>query len=118
MPHVVIEDLSDLPALCKGLAPFTVREGGEILRVLDLFLNQNGRVALLDCVVIDAGSPAKSFFVQLSQKDRQVTVRLLPVTDPEKTAGVKKLLALIAKKARDLTPGSHFGKTNLADLLA
>ena len=117
MPHVVIDDAPDLVEACGALAPFTAREGGEILRLLDVFVNQAGRTALLDCVVIDPGTPAKSFFVQLSQKDRQITVRLLPVTDPEKTAGVKKLLATLARKLRAAIPGSRFGKTNLQEFL-
>jgi hypothetical protein len=94
-----------------------LRDGGEVLRLLDVFVNQAGRTALLDCVVVDPGSPAKSFFVQLSHKDRQVTVRLLPATDPEKTDGVKMLLATVAKTVRDAIAGSRFGKTNLQDLL-
>jgi hypothetical protein len=117
MPHVVIEEAPSLADACRALAPFTAREGGEILRLLDVFLNQAGRTALLDCVVIDPGAPAKSFFVQLSQKDRQITVRLLPATDPEKTTGVKKLLATIGKMVRDAVPGSRFGKTNLQEFL-
>lgn len=117
MPHVVLENAPDLGAACRALAPFTLRDGGEILRVLDVFVNQAGRTALVDCVVIDPGSPSKSFFVQLAQKDQQITVRLLPATDPEKTVGVKKLLAAIARTLRDALPGSHFGKTNLADFL-
>lgn len=117
MPHVVIEEAAGLVEVCRGLEPFTARDGAEILRLLDVFVNQAGRTALLDCVVIDPGSSPKAFFVQLSQKDRQITVRLLPATDPEKTTGVKKLLATIAKRLRGAIPGSRFGKTNLQDFL-
>ncbi len=60
---------------------------------------------------------AQSFFVQLSQKDRQITVRLLPATDPEKTLGVKRVMALIAKQLREAAVGSRFGKTNLQEFL-
>jgi hypothetical protein len=118
MPHVVLEDAPNLAEACRALAPFTRREGAEILRLLDVFINQAGRTALLDCVVIEPGAPARSFFVQLSQKDRQITVRLLPATDPEKTIGVKRLLGAIAGLLRDAIPGSHYGKTNLQDVLS
>jgi hypothetical protein len=117
MPHVVLEEATDLRAAADGLEPFVERHGDEIVKVLDVYVNRAGRTALVDCVVIEAGR-STSFFVQLAQKERQVTVRLLPATDPEKTAAVKRLMGLIAKRLHALVPGSHFGKTNLQDYLA
>lgn len=116
MPHVVIEEALDLRAACAGIKPSVVRNGGEILKVVDLYLNQSGRTALVDCVAIEEGH-SQSFFVLLSQKDRQITVRLLPATDPEKTPAVKRLMALIARQLHELIGGSHFGKTNLQEFL-
>lgn len=55
--------------------------------------------------------------MQIARKDRQITVRLLPATDPEKTTGVKRIMALLAKQVHDATVGSSFGKTNLQDFL-
>ena len=77
-----------------------MRNGSEILKVVDVYLNRSGHTALVDCVVVEAGR-SQSFFVQLSQKDRQITVRLLPATDPEKTIGVKRVMALIAKQLHE-----------------
>jgi hypothetical protein len=116
MPHVVVENAPDLPALCARLELFTERRDDQILRLLDLYLNRSGRAALLECVVIEKGT-TRSFFALLAQKDQQITVRLSPATDPEKTDGVKRLLALIATRVREGAPGSHFGKTNLQDFL-
>ena len=116
MPHVVIENAPDLGAVFRGLASFAERKDEQILRLADLYLNRAGRVALLECVVIDKGV-AVSFFALLAQRENQITVRLHPLTDPEKTEGVKRLLALIAVRVRDLVPGSRFGKTNLQDYL-
>ena len=36
MPHVVIEDADDLGIACQGLQPTTVRNGSEILKVVDV----------------------------------------------------------------------------------
>ena len=116
MPHVVIEEALDLGVACQGIKVGAVRNGSEILKVLDVYLNRSGQVALVDCVVVEEGR-SKAFFVQLSQKDRQITVRLLPATDPEKTDGVKRILALIATQLQESTAGSRFGKTNLQDFL-
>ena len=116
MPHVVIEEALDLGAACEGIKPSVFQDGGEILKLVDVYLNKARRTALLDCVVVEQGR-AQSFFVQLSQKDRQITVRLLPATDPEKTPGVKRVMALIAKQLREAVVGSRFGKTNLQEFL-
>jgi hypothetical protein len=116
MPHVVIEDAGDLGIACQGIKLATVRNGSEILKVVDVYLNRSSRTALVDCVVVEEGR-SQSFFVQLSQKDRQITVRLLPATDPEKTTGVKRVMALIATQLHESTAGSRLGKTNLQDFL-
>lgn len=116
MPHVVLEEALDLGRTCQGIELAAVRSGGEILKVVDVYLNRSSRTALVDCVVVEEGR-SQSFFVQLSQKDRQITVRLLPATDPEKTAGVKRVMGLIARQLQEATVGSRFGKTNLQEYL-
>jgi hypothetical protein len=116
MPHVVIDEAPDLALACQGLQPSVARDGGEILKVVDVYLNRSGRAALVDCVVVEEGR-SQAFFVLLSQKDRQITVRLLPTTDPEKTPGVKRVMALIARQLHAASAGSRFGKTNLQEFL-
>jgi hypothetical protein len=116
MPHVVVEGVGPLDQVYRKLEPFVERRGDEILKVVDLYLDQKGNSLLLESIVIEAGSQ-QSFFVQLSQKELSVTVRLLPRTDPEKSPGVKLLLALVAGRVRALAPGSRFGKTNLEEFL-
>jgi hypothetical protein len=116
MPHVVIEEALELGEACQALQLATSRSGSEILRVVDVFLSRARHTALVDCVVVEEGR-SKAFFVQLSQKDRQITVRLLPATDPEKTAGVKRVMALIARQLHQAIPGSRLGKTNLQEFL-
>jgi hypothetical protein len=116
MPHVVLEEALDLGVACQAIKLETLRSGSEILRVVDVYLDRAGRTALVDCVVVEAGR-SQPFFVQLSQKDRQITVRLLPATDPEKTVGVRRVMALIARQIHAATAGSRYGKTNLQEFL-
>jgi hypothetical protein len=114
MPHVVIEEALDLGTACQGIKLSVVRNGSEILKVMDVYLNRSSHTALIDCVVVEEGR-SQTFFVQLSQKDQQITVRLLPATDPDKTIGVKRVMALIAKHVLETVVGSHVGKTNLQE---
>ena len=117
MPHVVIEQAGPLEAVFAGLDPFVVADGNLILRITDAFLNRRGTIVLLEAVVVDKPR-SQAFFIQLSQKDQAVTVRLLPATDPEeKTPAVKQLMALVARQVRQLVPQSRYGKTNLQDFL-
>jgi hypothetical protein len=100
-----------------ALDPFVVADGNLILRISDVFLNRRGTIMLLEAVVVDKPR-SQTFFIQLSQKDQAVTVRLLPATDPEeKTPTVKRLMALVARRIRQIVPQSRYGKTNLQDFL-
>lgn len=118
MPHVVIEQAGPLEVVFAALDPFVVTDGHLILRINDVFLNRRGTMMLLEAVVVDKPR-SEAFFVQLSQKDQAITVRLLPATDPEeKTPAVKRLLALVAQRIRQIVPQSRYGKTNLHEFLA
>lgn len=116
MPHVVIEEALDLAVACQSIQFTGVRNGSEVLKVVDVYLNRSGYTALVDSVVVEQGR-SQPFFVQLSQKERQITVRLLPATDTENTVGVKRIMGLIAKQLHESTAGSRFGKTNLQEFL-
>ena len=118
MPHVVIEQAGPLEVVFAALDPFVVADGNLILRINDVFLNRRGTMMLLEAVVVD-NPRSEAFFVQLSQKDQAITLRLLPATDPEeKTPAVKRLLALVAQRIRRIVPQSRYGKTNLQEFLA
>lgn len=116
MPHVVIEGAGDLQGLFQAFTPMIYREGTEILKVQEFYLARSGREALLDAVVIEQGT-ARSFFIQLKRHETTITVRLLPATDPEKTAAVKRAMALVAGFIRKVYPASRYGKTNLQEFI-
>ena len=117
MPPIVMEEAPDLGMACQGSKLSVVRNGSKIFQVVDVYINRSSHAALIDCVVVEEGR-SQAFFVQLSQKDRQITVRLLPATDPEKTNGVKRIMALTAMQTHQAIAGSRLGKTNLQECLA
>jgi hypothetical protein len=116
MPHVVVEEAGDLQGLHQAFTPMMLRTGNEILKVQEFYLSRSGTDALLESVVIEQGT-ARTFFVQLKLHEKAVTVRLLPATDPEKTPGVRRVMALVAGFIRRVYPGSRYGKTNLQEYL-
>jgi len=44
----------------------------------------------------------QSFYIVVMKRENKITVRLDPITDPEKTDGVKIALALMAKRIQDV----------------
>jgi hypothetical protein len=116
MPHVVLENINSIREVFDSVLPFTTKIDGGILKVTDTFINSAQNKALVESLAIENNNN-QSFFVELSQKKESLTVRLLPRTDPEKTPGVKMIMATIAKQIKDINPNVSYGKTNLQDFL-
>ena len=116
MPHIEVIGACPLATLHARLAPRTLREEEEVLRVLGCYLASDSNSLLLDCMTVE-GYLRQSFFVLLTARPEAVMVRLLPRTSPEKTAGVKRLVAWIGSCVRAASSGATFGVTNLDDAL-
>lgn len=116
MPHVVLENINSVREALGSILPFTKRIDGGILKVTETYINSAQNKALVESLVIENNNN-QCFFVELSQKKESLTVRLLPLTDPAKTPGVKMIMAMIAKQIKDFNPNVIYGKTNLQDFL-
>ena len=114
MPHVVIAGDCDLAAFARAWTPLVVRRGSDVLRADELYLERGGRGILIEALCIEAGRK-QPFYVKLSAHDRgSTTVRLDPMTHPERSAGVRALVAEIAARLLASTPGARVEATNLA----
>lgn len=116
MPHIVLEKINSTKEAFDALMPFGEKIEGGILKVMDKYINANEQIALIESLAIENGVN-QSFFVQLSQKKSSLTIRLLPLTDPEKTDGVKTIMAKIAKQIKDSDSNIEYGKNNLEAFL-
>ena len=118
MPHVVLEGTVDPEEIRRGFRKLFDRDGEQILKVEELYIQTEGADLLFDVLVVEAGHRQR-FFIQLLRKEGGGgTVRLLPQTDPEKTPAVKRALGLVAGFVRDLRPGDcRFGATNIEEFL-
>ena len=116
MPHVVIEGPATVDRFFQQFQPILDRSGPHILKAREVFINRGRRSVLVESTVVEEGR-TQGFFAHLSQGEGAVTVRLLPATDPEKTDGVKRLLALIARQVLLQDPACKYGKTNLQPFL-
>lgn len=116
MPHIVLDNIDSTKDAYEALTPFSQKIDGGILKVTDKYINGAENSVLIESLAIENGEN-QNFFIQLSQKKTSLTVRLLPLTDPRKTDGVKKIMATIAKQIKDTNSGISYGKNNLEDFL-
>ena len=116
MPHVVLENINSVREALDSVLPFIEKIDGGLLKVTDTYINSGQNKALVESLAIE-NTTNQSFFVELSKKKESLTVRLLPLTDPAKTPGVKMIMAMIAKQIKDSNPDINYGKTNLQDFL-
>jgi hypothetical protein len=116
MPHIVLENINSVKEAFDVIDPFVNKIDGGVLKVTDKYINASQQSALIESLVVSAGNN-QNFFIQLSQKKSSLTVRLFPLTDPEKTVGVKTIMAIIAKQIKDSNTQISYGKSNLQDFI-
>jgi len=115
VPHAVIVGAVDVERVHRELVPFSERRGGCILRVTDSYLARAGNRTLLDAVVVEGTT--RHFLVEVAGRSDGVTLRLFPLTDPDKTDGVRALMTVLAVRIRALVPGARITHTDLGPVV-
>lgn len=121
MPHVIIEGPASVERLYQSFTPENLREGACIIKIRNMYLSASKTDVLVDCVVVEDGLP-QNFYALLCQKPSSehnvsITVRLDPMTDPQKTNGVKRLVSLLGQRLKAQDPACRYGATNLTEFL-
>jgi len=116
MPHIVLEKAKSVQECFDVIKLGANKIEGSILKITDKYISGRRTSALIESVVVENGKP-QNFFIQLSSKGEAVTVRLFPLTDPEKTKGVKTLMGIIADTIKKSNENITYGKTNLQDFI-
>ncbi|MFI5315711.1 MAG: hypothetical protein ACHQ6T_08415 [Myxococcota bacterium] len=113
MPHAVIAGAVDLAAFARDWTPLVVRRGADVLRADELYFERGGRALLIEALCVEVGRK-QPFYVRISAHDRgSATVRIDPMTHPERSDGVRALVREIAARLLAATPGARIEKTNL-----
>lgn len=116
MPHIVLQNINSSKTAFDAVEPFIKKIDGGILKVVDKYINASEQSVLVESLAIEDGV-SQNFFIQLSQKKSSLTVRLFPLTDPEKTNGVKLIMATIAHQIKSRESAIEYGKNNLEEFL-
>lgn len=117
MPHVVLKGQADLEGLAAQLEPTMDRTGDDLVKTTRIYTAQDGTRILLEALTIEDGAQ-QPFFAAVDRRDDGLVVRLHEAsTGIDKTDGVKRLLALVAKQLIEIEPGLSIGETNLETYL-
>jgi hypothetical protein len=111
-----LEGSADLELFYSSFQPTQERSEQEILKTQDIFISKDKKAILIEAIAIEDGS-SQRFFIQVGVKENRTSIRLYPGTDPIKTPGVKKLLAIVAKQIREQHQTLEYGPTNLGEFL-
>jgi hypothetical protein len=98
---------------------FKDQKSNIIVRIEKYFINQLGDMILAKAVAVD--QKPQSFYIMVTNKNKEdkTTIRLDPITNPEKTDGVKIALALIAKRIQEIEKAHNLyvSKTNIQEFI-
>ena len=117
VPHVVLNGKDSIQNIFEKLEPLFVRDGTEILRTMELYLERNKNAILIDSLAIESDKK-KSFLAMITGRENGVVVRLYPKQEIEKTEGAKRILAEIAKQLLRKFPDFKTAETNLEEYLS
>ena len=109
MPHIVVNQQVDLLEFSNYFSPYFQKS--PLIRISNIYVDSNGLSALLPVVVID--ELHQEFFIQISTSPKKTTIRLLPLTDPQKTDSVKKSLSLVYLQLKKFDSSLVVTKSNL-----
>jgi hypothetical protein len=117
LPHVVLNGKASIQNIFEKLEPLFVRDGTDILRTMELYLERSKNAILIDSLAIEANKK-KNFLAIINGRENGVVVRLYPKQEIEKTEGVKRILAEIAKQLLRKFPDFKTAETNLGEYLS
>jgi hypothetical protein len=116
MPHVVLLGEFNFEEVMNRFSPVFVKEKETILKTMELFLSKDKKSLLIESLVIEKGNK-KQFLTMVSTRDDGLVVRIYPAYEIERSKGVFRLAAEIAKKLLQLNASATIGKTNLQEYM-
>ncbi len=103
----------DLERFARAFEPRLIRRDGDVLRTLGAFLSLDGRALLIEALVVEAGRK-QAFYIKIASHGAGgASVRIDPQTRPERSAGVRDLVAEVGADLLRRSPQARLGATNL-----
>lgn len=112
MPHVVLNGNIDIENVFRELKPLFLKDEHVLLRTEDSYLEREKRAILIESLSIQEDKSI-NFLTMINKREDGIVVRLYPKSEVEKTEGVKRLLAELAKQLLQTFKELRLGETNL-----
>ena len=112
MPHVVIDGEIDLGAYAQRFAHLHITNTRDVLRTEAVYVERAGRALLIQALAVEAGRTQR-FYVRVSAQEHGAGVRIDPLSRPERSEGVKRIVAEIGADLLARSPGAKVRTTNL-----
>jgi hypothetical protein len=116
MPHVQVTGPCSVKDLAAPLATFIEARPPEVLKIQAAYLALDASHLILEAIVVEEYL-RQSFFLLLLDEPEGIMIRCHPFCLPQRTEGVKRLIARLARETLTLQPGCAIGHTNLQTLL-
>jgi hypothetical protein len=121
VPHIVLSGSISLSNVFEHMYKILFKDQKKsniIVRIEKYFINQPGDIILAKAVAVDDQKP-QSFYIMVMYREDKTTIRMDPITDPEKTDGVKIALALMAKRIQEIEKAHNLyvSKTNIQEFI-
>ncbi len=116
MPHVVIEGPISLDDVWLMYKPLQYSEGGVVIKTEGCYISPDKSELLVRTLVVERGF-TKKFFTRLYLHEGCVTIKLEPLTDPDKSDGVKRALGLMCARLLEAFPEGRIKTTNIEPFL-
>jgi hypothetical protein len=121
VPHIVLSGSISLSNVFEHMYKILFKDQKKsniVVRIEKYFINQPGDIILAKAVAVDDQKP-QSFYIMVMYREDKTTIRLDPITDPEKTDGVKIALALMAKRIQEIEKAHNLyvSKTNIQEFI-
>ncbi|MCK4412836.1 MAG: hypothetical protein KAY32_04770 [Candidatus Eisenbacteria sp.] len=116
MPHVQLNGPGELRSLREPLSTLLLSAPPRILKIQGAYLDGAEQHLILEAVVVEEYL-RQNFFLLIRRDTDDLIVRCHPFSTPQKTDGVKQLIALVAQRCREICPELQIGNTNLRSYL-
>jgi len=116
MPHVVLNGKVHIKDVFDKMKTLFIRKEGVILKTSNTYIDREKKSILTESLAIEDGKKI-NFFTMISNREDGIVVRIYPGSEVEKTDGVKRILAEIAKQLLDTFSELKIGKTNISGFL-
>jgi hypothetical protein len=108
----VIDGEVDLRAYAERFAHLHITKTRDVLKTEAVYVERAGRALLIQALAVEAGR-TQTFYVRVSAQERGASVRIDPLSRPERSEGVKRIVAEIGADLLARSPGAKVRTTNL-----